>query len=161
MDRQQLLTRLEKAWREFQKSYAGLPDSQMIKPGVTGEWSVRDILAHVTTWEQEALKHLPTILKGRKPPRYSVTHGGINRFNRIMTEQKKRLTLAEVRQELENTHRQLTIYIDSVPKEQFRTELPFRHRLRLDTYSHYPRHAATIIKWRNEQTGINDHELGP
>jgi|SRR5579864_2271938 len=89
VDRQQLLTRLEKAWRELQESYAGLPDSQMINPGVTGEWSVRDILAHVTTWEQKALKHLPTILKGRKPPRYSVTNGGINGFNRIMTEHKR------------------------------------------------------------------------
>jgi hypothetical protein len=161
VDRQQLLTRLEKAWREFQESYAGLPDSQMINPGVTGEWSVRDILAHVTTWEQEALKHLPTILKGRKPPRYSVTHGGINGFNRIMTEQKRRLTLAEVRQDLENTHRQLTTYIDSVPEEQFRTETPFRHRLRLDTYSHYPKHAEAIRKWRNEETGTNNHEVGP
>jgi hypothetical protein len=151
VDRQQLLTRLEKAWREFQDSYAALSDSQMTKPGVTGEWPVRDILAHVTTWEQEALKHLPTILKGNKPPRYSVTHGGINGFNRIMTEQKRDLTLIEVRQDLENTHRRLTAYIDRVPEEQFRTETPFRHRLRLDTYSHYPKHAAAIRKWRNEQ----------
>src|SRR5215831_2195731 len=107
MDRIQLLARIEKAWRDFQQSYAGLSDSQLITSGVTGEWSVRDILAHVTTWEQEALKHLPTILEGRKPPRYSVTYGGINGFNRTMTEKKKALTLAEVRHELEDIHRQV------------------------------------------------------
>jgi hypothetical protein len=119
----------------------------MMKPGVTKDWSVRDILAHVTTWEQEALKHLPTILKGGKPPRYSVTHGGINGFNRIMTEQKKGLTLAEVRQDLENTHRGIISFIESVPEEQFRMETPVR-RLRLDTYSHYPEHAKAIREWR-------------
>ncbi len=148
MTRAQLLTRLEKAWRNFQESYAGLSDSQMMKSAVTGDWSVRDILAHVTTWEQEALKHLPTILKGGKPPRYSVTHGGIDAFNRIMTEQKRGLTLAEVRQDAEETHRRLVGFVASVPEEYFRVETPFRHRLRLDTYSHYPRHAEAIRKWR-------------
>jgi len=63
VDHRQLLKRLEEEWRGFQESYAGLSDSQLMKSGVTGDWSVRDILAHVTAWEQEVLKHLPTILK--------------------------------------------------------------------------------------------------
>src|SRR5262249_26150427 len=113
MDREQLRMRLESAWRAFQESYIGLSDSEMLTPGVTGDWSVRDILAHVTTWEQEALKHLPTILKGGKPPRYSTTYGGINTFNRTMTEQKRHLTLTEVRRESEATHRRLISFIES------------------------------------------------
>ena len=151
MDRRQLLARLEKAWRDFQESYAGLSDLQMMQPGVAGDWSVRDILSHVTTWEQEALKHLPTILKGGKPPRYSVTYGGINGFNRIMTEQKRGLTLKEVLRDAEDTHRRLIGFIESAHEEQFRTETAFRHRLRLDTYSHYPKHAEAIRKWRKQQ----------
>jgi hypothetical protein len=151
MDRVRLLSRLENAWRDFHESFAGLSDSQMMKPGVTGDWSVRDILAHVTTWEGEALKHLPTILKGDKPPRYSVTHGGINGFNRIMTEQKRGLSLTDVRRELDDTHRRLIRFIESVPEEQFQTETPFRHRLRLDTYTHYPKHAEAIRKWRKQR----------
>jgi hypothetical protein len=150
LDREQLLTRLEKAWRDFRESYSGLSDSQLIKSRVTADWSVRDILAHVTTWEQEALKHLPTILKGGQPPRYSMTHGGINPFNRTMTEQKRALTLAEVQQDLEETHRRLIRFIKRVPEEQFRKETSFRHRLRLDTYSHYPKHAEAIRRWRRQ-----------
>jgi hypothetical protein len=150
VDRGQLLNRLEKEWRGFQESYAGLSDSQLMKSGVTGDWSVKDILAHVTTWEQEALKHLPTILKGGKPPRYSVTYGGINAFNRAMTEQRRGLSLAEVERELEETHRRLIRFIEGLPEEQFRTETPFR-RLRLDTYSHYPKHAEAIRRWRRQQ----------
>jgi hypothetical protein len=145
------MTRLEKSWRDLQESYDCLSDSQMTRPGVSGDWSVRDVLAHVTTWEQEALKHLPAIITGVKPLRYSVAYGGINRFNRIMTEQKRDLTLAEVQQNLEDTHRQLIRYIESVHDEQIRTETPFRHRLRLDTYSHYPKHAEAIRRWRSKQ----------
>jgi len=81
MDKQQLLRRLDKAWIAFKDSYAGLSESEILEPGVTKAWSVRDIIAHVTTWEEEALKHLPAVLEGRRPPRYSVTYGGIDAFN--------------------------------------------------------------------------------
>jgi hypothetical protein len=80
VDKQQLLRRLDKAWVAFKDSYAGLSESDVLEPGVTKTWSVRDIIAHVTTWEEEALKHLPPILEGRRPQLYSVTYGGIDAF---------------------------------------------------------------------------------
>jgi len=64
VDRQQLLKRVDKAWMAFKASYTGLCDLCLVEHGVKGNWSVRDIIAHVTTWDEEALKHLPLILKG-------------------------------------------------------------------------------------------------
>jgi len=60
MKKEQALKKIEQAWAAFQDSYVGLTDEQMMEPGITGDWSVRDILAHVTWWEAEALKHLPS-----------------------------------------------------------------------------------------------------
>ena len=80
MNRQQLLRKLDQAWVGLQESYAGLSDAQLTQPGVVGDWSVKDILAHVTWWEEEALTHLPHILEGQKPPLYSATYGGIDAF---------------------------------------------------------------------------------
>jgi hypothetical protein len=151
VDRSQLLKRLDKAWEGFKASYAGLSDSELMLPGATGNWSVRDIIAHVTWWEEEALMHLPLILAGGKPPRYSVTYGGINAFNAQMTEQKKNLSLSEVLQQQADTHRRLIDYIQRAPEEQFTRETRFRRRLRLDTYSHYPKHAEAIRKWRERR----------
>jgi hypothetical protein len=151
MDRSQLLKRLEKAWQDFKESYAGLSDAELMEPGVTGSWSVRDLIAHVTWWEEEALKHLPLILNGGKPPRYSVTYGGIDAFNAQMTEQKKKLSLSEVLQQQVDTHRRLIEYIQRAPEEQFTRETRFRRRIRLDTYGHYPKHAKAIRKWREQQ----------
>src|SRR5213592_5082072 len=76
--REELLKRLHRAWEAFHESYAGLSDPDLLKAGVTGTWSVKDIIAHVTWWEEEALTHLPVILAGGRPPRYSVTYGGID-----------------------------------------------------------------------------------
>ena len=147
MDKQQLLKRLEKAWAAIKESYAGLSDSQLMEPDVMGNWSVKDILAHVTTWEEEALKYLPLIITGGRPPRY-IQYGGIDAFNAQMTEQKQGLALSEVLKQLDETHRRLIDYIRSVPEEHFTRETRFRHRLRLDTYSHYPLHAKAIREWR-------------
>src|SRR5438105_407141 len=135
MKKQQLFQKLEQAWAALKE------------PGVMGEWSVKDILAHVTTWEEEALKYLPLILTGGRPPRY-IQSGGIDAFNAQMAEQKRGLALSDVQRQLDETHRRLLDYIRSVPEEHFARETRFRHRLRLDTYSHYPQHAKAIRQWR-------------
>jgi len=148
MDRQKVLKQLDKAWTAFKESYAGFSDSQLTERGVTGNWSVKDIIAHVTWWEEEALKHLPLIIKGSRPPRYSVQYGGINAFNAQMTEQKQALSLSDVLRQQDETHGRLISYIQSVPERQFTRETRVRRRLRLDTYSHYPKHAKAIRAWR-------------
>ena len=152
MNKSQLLKRLDQAWEAFKASYAGLADSELIEPGVTDDWSVRDIIVHVTWWEEEALKHLPLILAGGKPPRYSVTYGGIDAFNAQMTEQKRNLSLSEVLRQRDDTHHRLIAFIHSAPEDQFIQETRFRRRLRLDTYSHYPKHAEAIWKWREQRS---------
>ena len=148
MTREQVLKRLNEAWLALKESYAGLPDWLLLEPGVTGKWSVRDILAHITTWEEEALKHLPLILKGGRPPRYSAKYGGIDAFNALMTKQKAGLTLSDVLNQMDEIHTRLIDYVREAPEEQFTRETRFRRRLRLDTYSHYPNHAKAIQKWR-------------
>ena len=150
VDRRQLLRRLDTAWGAFEASYAGLSDAQLVKPGVTGDWSVRDILAHVTTWEEEALTHLPLILEGGTPPRYSVRYGGIDAFNARMTEQKASLSLAAGRRQLDETHRRLIDVVQRAPEDQLSRETRFRRRLRLDAYGHYPLHAEAIRRWRRK-----------
>ena len=148
MDKQQLLKKIDKAWAELKASYAGLSDAQLSEDGAAGEWSVRDILAHVTTWEEEALKYLPLIIDGGTPPRYSVMYGGVDAFNAEMTQQKRDLPLFEVLRQLDETHARLVEYIEGAPDEQFTRETPARRRLRWDTYSHYPIHTRAITEWR-------------
>ena len=154
MNTEQVLQRLDKAWTAFEESYAGLPDSQLMIPGVTGRWSVRDIIAHVTWWEEEALKHLPLIREGGRPARYSVKYGGIDAFNALMTEARRPLSLAEVLRQHDEVHRVLIDYVRTVPEELFTRETRFRRRLRLDTFGHYPIHTKAIREWRSRSFGV-------
>ena len=148
MNRQRLLKKLDTAWVAFNASYADLSDAQMTTPGVTGAWSVRDIVAHVTTWDEEALTHLPLILTSGTPPRYSVVYGGIDAFNARMTEEKRHLSLHQVRRQAAATHARLVELLQTVPEPHLAGDARFRRRLRLDTDGHYPLHADAIRRWR-------------
>jgi hypothetical protein len=148
MDKQQFLKRLDQAWGAFEAAGAGVSDAQLVAPGVAGDWSVKDLLAHVTTWEEEALKYLPLILAGGRPPRYATQYGGLDAFNAQVSEQKRRLSLAEVQAQRAATHQRLLDYLATVPAESFASETRFRRRLRIETYSHYTLHANMIRAWR-------------
>jgi hypothetical protein len=144
--------RLDEAWQTLNESYFGLPVSTMTESCVTDTWSIKDIIAHVTSWEEESLKNLPLILTGEKTPRYSVMYGGIDAFNAKATERSQTLSLSEVLRQRDDTHRRLIAFIQSVPEDQFVRETRFRRRLRIDTYNHYLKHAKAIRTWRERQS---------
>lgn len=157
MDRQltriaKLVEKVEAAWADFHNAYAGLSDEELLIPRVCGAWSTRDLIAHVTWWDQEAITHLPVVLDGGTPPRYSVAYGGIDAFNAIKTEEKRDLSLDDVRREAEETHQRLLAYLRSIPTEKLKGNSRFTHRLRLDTYGHYPIHTADIRRWRERRS---------
>ncbi len=151
MNHQQILTKIDVTWSVFKASYAGLSDDQMIRPGVTESWSVKDIIGHVTVWEEEAIKHLPHILEGKRPPKYADLYGGIDAFNALKTEENRTRPLVEVLARLDEVHGQLVAAVRAAPDEQIATETRFRRRIRLDTYSHYPIHTRAILEWREAQ----------
>jgi hypothetical protein len=154
VDRRQLLSRIDRGWLEFKNSYSGLSESQLLEPGVTDAWSIRDVIAHVTTWEEEALAHLPVILEGGRPPRYSVVYGGIDAFNNLVMERKRDLSLAEVQRQQQESHARLLHLVERAPEDRLTRQTRFRRRLRLDTYGHYAVHAAAICNWRERRGPI-------
>ena len=152
MDTAQLLHKIDIPWQALVESCSGLTDAQMTQPGVTGDWSVKDILGHITTWEEEALKHLPHIKEGKRPPRYSILYGGIDAFNALKVEENRQRSLAEVLARFEDIHNQLIAYVETAPFSLIAAETRFRRRIRLDTYGHYPIHTRAIREWRDAQT---------
>ena len=134
--------------RAFQDSYAGFSDSQMMQPGVTKAWSVRDILVHVINWGRETLKHLPHP-QGWKAVAVLGAYGGINAFNAQVRTRDKHLSLSETFREQSSTHSQVVAFIENTPEENIRNDTRFRRRLRL-------RHVWTLSEARRGYTELED-----
>ena len=146
---ERLMRRIEDSWIALRDSYAGLSDTQLMEPGVAGTWSVKDVLGHITTWEEEALTHLPTVIRGKKPPRYA-QQGGIDAFNARMAERKRSMPLGSVLAQLDETHRRLIELVRNAPEDQLSGQSRFLRRLRLDSFGHYKLHSEAIRAWRKE-----------
>lgn len=147
MDRDQLLRRIVTAWRAFGQACHGLSDAALQEPGVVGDWSVKDLLGHLATWEEEALAALPVIMRGGRTVRY-VAYGGIDAFNDGRWQQYREMQLADVHRRSSETHARLVAFLGTVPDRHFDTETRFRRRLRLDAYRHYPEHTLQVVRWR-------------
>jgi hypothetical protein len=87
----------------------------------------------------------------RKDAPWTDDGSGIDAFNARTTEEKKNLSLPEVFRHQEDVHRRLIELVEGVPEDQLGGDTRFRHRLRLDTYGHYPKHAEAIQKWRERR----------
>jgi len=133
-------------------SVEGLPDNALLEPNVVGVWSIRDTLAHVTTWEVEAQKALPVILRDQSLPRYA-QNGGIDAFNAREREKKKNLSTHQVREELLATHQHLMSFLEAVPESYFISSNRFIRRLRWDIWNHYREHSRQILAWRKLRGG--------
>jgi hypothetical protein len=144
MSKQQVIDKVNKGWIEFKDSIACMSENELLEPGKDGGWSVKDMIVHVRTWEEETLKHLPTILKKQKVPRYKDLYGGIDAFNAMTHDANKTISLRSAVANLEDTHRRLISYLESVPEDQFKSDTRFYRRLAADTYKHYPEHIQTI-----------------
>jgi hypothetical protein len=143
--REELLSRLNRDWQAFLDSFDGLPDDVLSLPCVVGDWSVRDIMGHITTWEEEALKSLPLILARGTPKSYG-EYGGVDAFNAQESAEKRSLSLDKTRQMLTVTHQTLLDRIVEIPDKAADAE--FERRLGEDTWEHYEEHAAQIRAWR-------------
>jgi len=146
MKKEQTLDRLEREWQALVNTWEGLPEDALLQPGTVGHWSVRDVMAHVATWNEEAIKALPVILEDKPLPRYM----GIDAFNAREQERKQYLSLEQVKRETLATYNKLTDYLQNLPEAAFNRPR-FNKRLRLDTIGHYREHAAQIAVWRAEQ----------
>jgi hypothetical protein len=55
LTKEKIIERIHTERRRLEKNLAVLSDDDMVESGVIGEWSVKDIMAHLFDWEQRFL----------------------------------------------------------------------------------------------------------
>lgn len=67
MDRQTFLDALAAEMARWEDLLLGLTPAQATAPAVIGEWSVRDLAAHIAFWTHHTAAHVAAIREGRTP----------------------------------------------------------------------------------------------
>lgn len=67
MNKKKIINELKKSRENFLEAIQDLSDQEMGTPGVNDDWTVKDILVHLTRWEAELVKLLWQANLGKKP----------------------------------------------------------------------------------------------
>ena len=67
MNKEELLDALDESRDSLLDLIEDLPDEAYLEPGVIGEWTLKDVLAHLVAWEAELVKFLWQVKQGSRP----------------------------------------------------------------------------------------------
>jgi len=138
----------------------GLPESAWETPGACGVWSVKDIIAHLTSYEHVLVDVLSAFVGGGPTPYLNKYTDPGGQFNDSEVELRKGKTVREVLGEYNDTHEQVRSLVARIPVETFRQTgtLPwYGMEYALDDfivytqYGHKREHSAQIAAFRDHQ----------
>jgi hypothetical protein len=130
----------------------GLSEEEMARPAAVGRWSVRDVLAHILAWEEEAVTRLD-LLAADRPQDFApiVDEEELEAWNARAHRRYTGLALAEVMRRLTDVQGRILAGLDSLSEERLGTDagpVPVRNWLPECTYAHEQEHCADILDWR-------------
>lgn len=152
MSRDELLREVDSAFDELLASFEGLTDEQMLRTWF-GEWSVRDVLAHVAGWHREMTPVLERIARGERPVPEGVSYDDEDAWNAKFAAAHEDTEPAAMIEELKASKEAFVAAAKAVPDERLE-EGRAAYRILTGTASgHYREHAPQIGEWR-EREGI-------
>jgi len=151
-DKKELVSELEQARDELRTSYQGLSDEPMTRPGVAGDWSVKDVLSHVTSWEEFALPDLARLARGDVATLASVDlySASFDDANMIFMALRRHLPLDQVLRELDATRADFMAAVGRLPESAL-ADGQFGRLLVRITAEHDAEHAGHILQWRKKE----------
>ncbi|MBU2611772.1 MAG: ClbS/DfsB family four-helix bundle protein, partial [Chloroflexi bacterium] len=63
----ELLQRIRDERRALEETLARLTPDQMLQPGASGGWTVKDVLAHISAWKRRMISWTGSHLRGEPP----------------------------------------------------------------------------------------------
>jgi hypothetical protein len=118
-----------------------LSEEQMLRSDVVGTWSVKDVLAHLTWWEQAMISE---IVHGVElDPGLNGEPWSTERANALMVEAKRDTPLAEVLAAFHDSYRQVLQVVEHLDEAELASEELYTH-LANNTGNHYAEHREMI-----------------
>lgn len=152
VDKARLQASLEDGWRELVAVVESVPESEMEVPGVVEEWSVKDLLGHITFWAEKGASDFDLLAAGRADE--IETPGGepgVDEWNKRESDARKGMSIEEVKRAWLESFEKAKAALERVPEDELDTEIAGWaqwKRFAGDTYVHYREHAEQIKAWQ-------------
>jgi hypothetical protein len=151
-----LLRRLDREYTRFCTAITSLTAADMERPGVVGEWSLKDVIAHFIAHEQFALHELSHALRGEI---FATVEGDLAAINARAVAERRHQSPAEVLQDWNASHQAVIAAVEGLSEADFEPDSPLVAQLgdTIDgalgnnSYDHYREHLPAVEAWIQQQ----------
>jgi hypothetical protein len=157
MTKKELLEKVRQGSEDFVKSFKGLGPDALLESGVIGDWSIKDLIAHVSFWKAELIQVLFNAKHGTTPPFIGQTRD-IDAMNAQFHQESQARTADQILADYHGVSKQLLRRIEELPEKDFGNpdrfpwlkNEPLERWVAVDSYEHEDEHAAQILSWRKK-----------
>jgi hypothetical protein len=120
-ERRRLLAELELERNQLIRNVETCRIRDIERPFI-GEWSVKDIVGHVASWEAEVVTAIRELREGRRPELYDFNRARLDAWNREHVERKRSLDFFSVLEQLRTGRQRLVDELAHISDEDLADE---------------------------------------
>lgn len=156
-DKGQILEQMNRGYVAFEALLASLSTEQLTTPGVNGNWSIKDNIAHLSQWHKRTIDLLQAVKEGRSLPHLTASMSE-EEINEMFYQQNHARSLQDVEAEFRSTFQQFVESIIALSNEELNKPQDWlEHRpivlwIAGNSYEHYEEHTAIIETWLSSQS---------
>ena len=163
MDIDEIFEQLDSSRVRLLELLSVLPEEMLTQPGVMGDWTIADILAHLVVWESELITCLMKLDQGKKPKRMLAAIADLDGYNARRFEENKERDLERIFDDLQSVRVHLEEWLpkfsnedlNDVGRYKWSDEIALWQIVEANTFGHEGEHLpeleAFVLQWQNEQ----------
>jgi hypothetical protein len=159
MNKSEILILLEESREKFLDILDELPQDLWILSGVIGDWSVKDILSHLSRWEAELVKLLWQARQGQRPTTIHFTQLDVDETNRVWFNESHARSLERVLEDFHAVRNQTILRVEAFSDKDLNdskrfawlASRPLWEWIASDSFEHEAEHASHILEWIKRQ----------
>jgi hypothetical protein len=150
----ELIEAMVSARGRFDSLVNQIPRSKMALSEASGKWSIKDVVAHITSYDRWL--GLTLALRCQKPPDIWIEDLPLDEFNRRLFDENKGLLLDQVLQESREVWSEILVGTRARSETYLFTEqsvqgVPYTFKpceiLKSESYGHYLDHVPALLAW--------------
>lgn len=159
-DQAELLALVRSERESFERVLARLDPQELVAPVLEGRRSVKDVLAHLTGWEQKMLRWLEDSYAGRRPDRPAPDEDwpDLDQVNEQIFRDHQGEPLPQALKDFAASHQQVVARVEAMTDADlfdgkrfaWRKGDPIWHLVAANTYLHYREHREQIEAWLDQ-----------
>ena len=161
MNKAEILKALEDEHERFLDLIEDLPPEDLTAPGVNGDWSIKDIMAHINSWEAELIKLLFQARQGAKPTSIHFRGVNVDEINEAWHQERKSRHLEQVLDDFHairlQTIRRVNAFSDQEltdPKRfSWQKNIPLWRWIAENSFAHEAEHRQQVEAWLKNRQG--------